>query len=313
MKARYLVVGGSLLAVVVTAGCGLGAGPGEGVASLTVTADFGSSSLGKVAVTKPTSSETAMRQLQRFYAVDTSFGGRFVKGISNRSGGSRDGRPFDWFYFVNGVEAPVGAADTVVRNGDSVWWDYRDWGAATHVPAVVGSWPHPFTGTGANKRPSVRILCAQTADSACTAVEKQLASVGAKVSRGAFGSAVQGSSLRVLVGEWKVIRSDPAAQLLEQGPSASGVYLKPDPAGDIVSLLNPSGTVAQSLGAGSSFVAATDLDAGPPTWIVSGTSADSVAGAASHLTERDLHLHYSVAWSANRAYSAPQVGAGEKR
>jgi len=306
-----LVVAGSLLVVVTTAGCGLGAGSDDGVASLSVTADFGSVPLGKVAKTKPTSSETAMRQLQRFYAVDTSFGGRFVKGIGNRSGGSRDGRPFDWFYFVNGAEAPVGAADTLVRNGDSVWWDYRDWGAATHVPAVVGSWPHPFTGTGANKRPSVRILCAQAADSACTVVERQLTSVGVKVSRGAFGSAVQGSPVRVLVGEWKVIRSDPAAQLLEQGPSASGVYLKPAASGDTVSLLNPTGNLARSLGTGSSFVAATVLDAGPPTWVVSGTSAGSVASAASHLTERDLHLHYSVAWTANRAYSAPQVGAGE--
>jgi hypothetical protein len=307
MKPLSVFFTASLLAVTTTAGCGLGAGKGEGVASLNVTADFGSTSLGKVAMTEPTSSETAMRQLQRMYSVDTSFGGRFVKSIGSRSGGSRGGRPVDWFYFVNGTEAPVGAADTLVRKGDSVWWDYRDWGAATHVPAVVGSWPHPFTGIGSNNRPPVRILCTQGADAACTLVEKQLAAVGVRASRGTFGSGTQVSGIRVLVGDWKGIRSDPAAQLLEQGPAASGVYIKPAAAGNAVSVLNPSGNVARSLGKGSSFVAATLLNGGLPTWIVSGTDAGSVASAASRLTESDLHLRYAVAWVGKRAYPAPQL------
>ena len=37
------------------------------------------------------------------------------------------GRPGDWFFFVNGVEADVGAAEYELSPGDRVQWDHRDW------------------------------------------------------------------------------------------------------------------------------------------------------------------------------------------
>ena len=33
----------------------------------------------------------------------------------------------DWFFFVNGIEADVGAAEYELSPGDVVQWDYRDW------------------------------------------------------------------------------------------------------------------------------------------------------------------------------------------
>ena len=40
----------------------------------------------------------------------------------------------DWFFFVNGVESEVGAAEYELSPGDRVQWDYRDWDTAMRVP-----------------------------------------------------------------------------------------------------------------------------------------------------------------------------------
>ncbi|MEW9124912.1 MAG: DUF4430 domain-containing protein [Thermotaleaceae bacterium] len=52
----------------------------------------------------------------------------------------------DWFYWVNGILAPVGVAEYRPQAGDEIWWDYHDWNMTMFVPAVIGSYPHPFIG-----------------------------------------------------------------------------------------------------------------------------------------------------------------------
>jgi hypothetical protein len=61
----------------------------------------------------------------------------------------------DWFYYVNGVQASKGAAETKLHDGDHVWWDRHDWSAADSIPAVVGSFPEPFVdGYGGRRYPA---------------------------------------------------------------------------------------------------------------------------------------------------------------
>ena len=54
--------------------------------------------------------ETVMRMLQRDFEVQTRYGGGFVQSIDGVAGGRQDGRPVDWFYYVNGILADDGAA-----------------------------------------------------------------------------------------------------------------------------------------------------------------------------------------------------------
>ena len=68
----------------------------------------------------------------------------------SRSTGSAGAGDSDWFFYVNGVESPVGSADVQVKGGDRIWWDYRNWTAAMSVPEVVGSWPEPFAQASAD-------------------------------------------------------------------------------------------------------------------------------------------------------------------
>jgi len=96
------------------AGCGLGAGPAPGGVQLTVTHDFGARVLSRTSAPKVKGAETVMSLLLRNdKLVTTRYGGGFVESIDGQSGGQEvAGDPVDWFYYVNGIEAPKGAATT---------------------------------------------------------------------------------------------------------------------------------------------------------------------------------------------------------
>ena len=143
------------------AGCGLGAGKAPGGVQLTVTRDFGAHVLGRAGAPQVKGAETVMSLLVRNEKVTTKYGGGFVEDINGLSGGQEaGGDPLDWFYYVNGIEAPKGAAATNVHPGDHVWWDLHDWSQTDDVPAVVGSFPEPFLNGVEGKRLPVRVECA---------------------------------------------------------------------------------------------------------------------------------------------------------
>ena len=79
-------------------------------------------------------SDTVMRALEANADVSTRYGGGFVQAIDGIEAQERFGRSRDWFFFVNGVESTVGAADFPLRGGEAIWWDYRDWEEAMRVP-----------------------------------------------------------------------------------------------------------------------------------------------------------------------------------
>jgi hypothetical protein len=153
--AALLALLGALAAL--TAGCGAGAGEKPAGTRLTVTQEFGARAAKRLDAPKVSGSETVMRLLQRNAKVTTRFGGGFVQSIDGVAGGRSGGRPVDWFYYVNGVEASEGAAAKRLNPGDRVWWDRHDWGAAQRVPAVVGSFPEPFLHGIGGRRLPVRI------------------------------------------------------------------------------------------------------------------------------------------------------------
>ena len=154
---RPLLLALALLGAAALAGCGLGAGPAPGGVQLTVTRDFGSTVLGSWSAPRVVGQETVMSLLLRNAAVQTRYSGGFVQSIDGVAGGHERGRAVDWFYYVNGIEAPKGAASTNLHSGDHVWWDRHDWSQTEDVPAVVGSFPEPFLNGYEGKRYPVRV------------------------------------------------------------------------------------------------------------------------------------------------------------
>ena len=89
-------------------------------------------------------SDTVLRLTERNAEVETRYSGGFVQSIDGVEGGREAGRLTDWFFSVNGVEVGTGAADYVLRDGDRVWWDHREWNAAMRIPVNVGAFPEPL-------------------------------------------------------------------------------------------------------------------------------------------------------------------------
>jgi hypothetical protein len=286
---------GCLLAL---AGCGLGAGSTPGAVQLRVTRDFGEHVLHAAQHPKISGQDTVMSLLLRNYSVHTRYGGGFVQGISGVEADETAGRPYSWFYYVNGVAAQKGAAATDVNAGDRIWWDLHDWSATQEVPAVIGSYPEPFLDGIGGKRLPVRVECAREAGSSCSAVATRLQQAGVPAATGALGAGGGAQLLRVLVGPWRELRAERLLQSLEQGPRSSGVYATPNAAGTHITLLDQNGRAVRTLGAGSGLIAATAGQEQVPIWAITGTDPAGVALAAGSLSEAALRDRFALALTA---------------
>jgi Domain of unknown function (DUF4430) len=304
-------------AALAAAGCGLGPGAEVGSVELTVTREFGAVSVLQHSL-EAKESDTVMRALEAEADVETRFGGGFVHAIDGVAEGEHAGHPYDWFFFVDGVESPVGAADVDLEGNQRVWWDYRDWSATNHVPAVVGSWPAPFVDGVAGKHYPVVLEC-EGGGSACATVRGALEGEGVKLSAGSPKGAI-----RVLVGPWDRLRRDPAARLLEDGPAESGIYADFKPlarlsgdggrtetsvtGGYSLVALDEDGDPRQLFGGQAGLVAATSRYGGPPVWLVTGGTTAGVRAAADALDEEHLRDHYAVAIEDGQGTPLPEPG-----
>jgi hypothetical protein len=296
------------LSAAITTGCGLGAGSTPSGAALLVTQDFGAQTLLQTRAPAISGSDTVMRLLERNAKVTTRYGGGFVESIAGHSGGTEDGQPDDWFYYVNGLEAGQGAAATIVHDGDHIWWDRHVWTATDHIPAVVGSFPEPFLDGYGGKRYPTRVECTQPNAKTCTQVYSALTSYKVIAGLGCLDCAAYNKSLRVVVGPFSTLTVDPTADLLRQGPSVSGVYARFTDGGHELELLGQTGQVVRTLGAGAGLVAATRLNGAPPVWFVTGTDAAGVAAAVQAFNASTLDGHFAVAVANDAAEPLPLGG-----
>jgi hypothetical protein len=283
-----LAIGASL------AGCGLGAGRAPGGVQLVVTRDFGGVVLHSWRSPSVVGQETVMSLLMRNATVGTRYAGGFVQSIDGLSGGSEGGRAVDWFYYVNGVEAPQGAASTNVHRGDHIWWDRHDWSQTDHIPAVVGSFPEPFLNGIGGKRLPVRVECADVGGRPCRAVTSTLRAARVPAAVAGLGSGTEPLTLRVLVAPWPLLKGDPEAAAIQRGPAASGVYVRFSADGRTLTVLDRDGKAKQELGPGAGLIAATAREEHAPTWVVTGPDASGVEHAAGAFSQRLLGNRFAV-------------------
>jgi hypothetical protein len=300
---RVAATAGAIAVAVALAGCGLGAGKGTSDVAVTVTRDFGTASVGSANEPKVPGSQTVMRLLERSFHVTTRFGGGFVQSIDGQSGTSSRR---DWFYYVNGLQAPMGAAGTAVHRGDRIWWDLHDWSATDSIPAVVGSFPEPFVHGTKGRRLPTTLACAPDAKTACKRVAAQFKAIGVVAQTVLIGTGSGPDSLAVVVGTWRDLHGELAATLVEDGPGSSGVYARfAGPGGSTLQLLNSGGHVARTLGAGAGLIAATGQSATGTVWMITGTDAAGVSAAAAALTPARLRDHFALAVAGKAEFPLP--------
>ena len=295
---RVLAAAALLALICIGAAACAVAGSKKGPAQLLVTRDFGQQRMVAAGEDPIEPGETAMRILLRNARVKTRYGGRFVNAVNGVSSENGGGRRRDWFYYVNGIEADVGAVEHKLDGGDRIWWDYHDWTDVMRIPAVVGSFPEPFLHGSEGKRYPIRIDCGGDDRRACGDVADRLEAAGIAPSTSAIGAPAGKEVLRVVVGKWDEVRADGASEQIEEGPDKSGVFARFGPAGGgeyELDLLDPHARVVRSLGPGAGLVAATRFQDQAPTWVVAGTDATGLDRAISLLGERTLRSRFALA------------------
>ena len=292
---RLLACLAALTLTLTAAGCGFGPGEAKsGDVELRVTHDFGKvDTFSDSRKTSVRESDTVMRFLQADHRITTRYGGAFVQSIDGRAGNQVAER--DWFYYVNGSEASVGAADYKLSPGDVVQWDYHDWHATQHIPAIVGAFPEPFVHGIKGKLLPTRVECETDGSAACKEVTRRLAQQGVKVTEAAIGTAASDSTLRVIVARFAAARQLGTAKALTLGPASSGVYAKFDPAGRRLTFLDREGRVARVAPPGTGLIAATEQPGQPITWFVTGVDAAGVLRAAEAIGPMALRNAFALA------------------
>jgi hypothetical protein len=289
----------------VLGGCGLSGGSRPTRVSVNVTRDFGSAAIGTVVQKSVPGDETVMQLLRRSFKVVAAGRGRLVESIDGHSSGAG---AYGWSYYVNGILPAKRAAATGVHPGDKVWWDLHDTTAADQIPAVVGSYPEPFTtGLGGRRFPTV-LQCGAGLTRACNIVAASLHRAGVKVADQFLGGGSGSDSLAILVGTWKQLHGVIAADLIAAGPSHSGVYAQFVGAdGKALELDNAQGDVVRTLRAGGGLIAATEQPSlNEPTWLVTGTDVAGVEAAAAALTPARLHDHFALAVEGSQDLPLPR-------
>jgi len=308
MTSRAAVTAIVIASAMAIAGCGLGAGKStSGVVTLTVTRGFGAAPVGTVSEKSIPGSQTVMRLLEGSFKVATRYSGGFVESIDGHAGGSSR---LDWFYYVNGIQATLGAAGTSVHKGDRIWWDLHDWSATDSIPAVVGSFPEPFIHGINGRRYPVTLECGTDTPKACQRVTAELNSIGVPVASQAIGGGSGTDSIGVVVGTWNDVHGELLAQLIDHGPVSSGVYARfSGSSGSSLQLLDPAGKVVRTLGAGAGLIAATAQPSTGPFWLITGTNVAGVSAAAKALTPARLRDHFALAVEGGTDLPVPLGGS----
>ena len=243
---------------------------------IAVTADWGTVAIADGAGT-PGSVVSATRAVT---PVETTYGGRYVSSLGGQAGdGTRD-----WIFWVNGIEASVGAADIKASAQDSIWWDLHRWPGRVHIPAVVANWPLPLTRGIDGPHDTL---------SADEPLASALRKAGADVSAPA---AVEGA--RALVGANDELRErDPLWRRAVGDTAAAGLTAWIDPTGQVQVWNAARGAAEVVSGATAIIVATTDgfTAADPPVVIIAGVSQYAAFSAAEDLIRDPTLVRHATA------------------
>jgi len=246
---------------------------------------------------------SAMAALIKVAEVETAYGGGFVNAINSVRSGSTGSQSMktDWFFYVNGIQASIGALDYELHDGDIQQWDFHDWSFHHFIPAIVGDFPEPFRhGYGGKTSPTI-IVYTNGLRGDAEDLENRLAQLSTgdvsikKVSE--LSENEKESCNLLLLGTMDCQHISE----LNQAWNRLGffAYFKN---GNLV-VLNTEGEVVAKYGAGVGLIQATQNPWNPKgigacesvAWLVSGTDEAGVKDAIHALVNRYTEFQYACA------------------
>lgn len=223
--------------------------------------------------------EVGMEVLFRNLDIQTAYGGGFVNSINGLESGytfftGEDRKKHDWFYWVNGILAPVGIAEYRPQPGDVVWWDYHDWGMTMFIPAVIGSYPQPFRNGFWGKNPGTVVMYTQEYGKEALQLKQSLEARGVKqVDTAPYDPEVLKAPKKyyILLGLWdQLAAGSEVIRDINTRNKLVGVYARFE--NGMVKALDFKGNAVNSFSrAGAIYAYGASIGSLNPVWMVTGT------------------------------------------
>lgn len=257
--------------------------------TISLTRDFGEVVLDSREV-KLQSASSLMEYMQIEHQVTTGFGGGFITGINGLDSAAGAEGNFDWFFFVNGSVASVGADQLKPAPGDVVWWDYHRWSDAAGPTDVIGCYPQPLT----NRK--VIILASPSYLEVAQECQRALTAQGAVQVEIAD---LAGGGVRldkpevpvVVIGTWPELQENTYISKWNQAYARNGSGLHFT--GDEIELLSADGKIQKTMGKGTGVIAASSTGVkGSPLWLIAGVDDQGVKEAARILCSQPDDLRW---------------------
>jgi len=298
------VLAGLTFAALILAGCaGVRDGGGEGSAAgrpptadevrLVVSRGFGRQIMRDVLAPADEGLDV-LRLLAEHADVEAGYGGRFVNGIDGLTstfGAASSDDAADWFYWVDGEMADVGADERKLEGGETVWWDYHPWADAMYVPQALHAFPRPYSG-------ATQALTADTEVAGLLDWAKA-SDLELDARRKLAGDRPRGGVVAATVGEVAV--TPWLVELL--GPERSGLEMaRVD--GPTITLLAPDGTAGPQAAA-AALPAPNQDDPSRPFLILLGASGTDLEDLLSRLSVDALNARVGVALVDGRLIALP--------
>lgn len=245
---------------------------------------------------------SAMAALMKVAEVETKYGGGFVNtinGVQSRFTGSQ-GMKADWFIYINGIQANMGALNYKLHDGDIQHWDFHNWSFHHRIPAIIGDFPEPFLhGYGGKTKPTI-IAYTDNLKEDAENLEHSLVRLGSNVDSKRYGELPNNEKESYNIILLGTMDSEPISEL-NQVWNRLGffAYFKD---GNIITL-NEEGEIAAEYGAGTGLIQATQSPWNPKgtgvcenvVWLVSGTDETGVKGAIDALINHHSEFQYTFA------------------
>ncbi len=194
--------------------------------TILVTRDYGREILAERSV-YPSEGDTVMDLMQDNFTVETAYGGGFVNAIDGLKSGytgkgssQKKGTKKDWFYYVNGVMAEIGADQYMCDEANAVSWDFHDWGGDMYVKTRINAWPERLKGR------SVEMAFGQTFEKDAVRIREAFEEAGGRVAE----STVESLDMEDLekdalfVGTWQDANKNEFIKGVFENREKAGIY-----------------------------------------------------------------------------------------
>ncbi|WP_432663280.1 DUF4430 domain-containing protein [Wukongibacter baidiensis] len=232
---------------------------------------------------------SVMEVMEGNFDIETAYGGGFINGIDGlKSGftGVKDKKKVDWFYYVNGIVAEVGANEYYLGPNDLVIWDYHDWSKSIYLSSIIGAYPLNFINGHGEGNLKTEILISQDYEKEGNGLFEFLKAEGLESieTKGLKEEELENGEINsIVIGTWNEISQfDYIKDVYENGKKA-GLFFK---LGENITALDAKGEISNVYEKGAVITSITkEYGLNGTLWLITGNDEASIKRATRLLYE----------------------------